>query len=175
MRQATVPEREVSKGKFLKGPGQGAEIKWGPPRSLNDEGVPLFAQKSHTVPIPHVSDEVFSRFSVVVDCGKRETKAALGTRDTSLVPTRGLKALETTAASPFGRKHQTCSRGRGRLKIWVTTFAHTPLGVTGSNFEMKPEPRHPPAFGLHFEVRAGHLRNYIRAGRVPGLARGLLR
>ena len=33
--------------------------------------------------------------------------------------------------------------------------AHTPLGVTGSNFEMKPEPRHPPAFGPHREVRAG--------------------
>ena len=32
----------------------------------------------------------------------------------------------------------------------------TQLGVIGSNFEMKPEPRHPPAFGLHFEVRAGH-------------------
>ena len=35
-------------------------------------------------------------------------------------------------------------------------FVHTRLGVTGSNFETKPEPRHPPAFGLHFQVRAGH-------------------
>ena len=33
---------------------------------------------------------------------------------------------------------------------------HTPLGVTGSNFTMKPEPRHPPAFGIHLEVRVGH-------------------
>ena len=42
------------------------------------------------------------------------------------------------------------------LEILGTVFVYTWLGVTGSNFEMKSEPRHPPTFGLHREVRAGH-------------------
>ena len=33
---------------------------------------------------------------------------------------------------------------------------HTRLGMTGSNFAMKPEPRHPQVSGLHRKVRAGH-------------------
>ena len=41
---------------------------------------------------------------------------------------------------------------------------HTQLGVTGSNFEMKPERRRMPGFGLHFEVRAGHAEWSVREG-----------
>ena len=40
-----------------------------------------------------------------------------------------------------------------------------PRGVTGSNFEMKPERRRMPGFGLHFEVRAGSRR--VECARRP--------
>ena len=46
---------------------------------------------------------------------------------------------------------------------------HTGLGVTGSNFEMKPERRRMPGFGLHFEVRAGHAELSVQ---VPPFAPG---
>ena len=42
---------------------------------------------------------------------------------------------------------------------------HTPLGVTGSNFEMKPERRRMPGFGLHFKARAGHAEWSVREGQ----------
>ena len=87
---------------------------------------------------------------------RHETKFVLDIRDTPDFPTTCLNASELQVASPAGQNPT--------LLLWISFLwpapnlwdLHTPLGVTGSNFTMKPEPRHPPAFGLHLEVRAGH-------------------
>ena len=51
--------------------------------------------------------------------------------------------------------------------IGIPGILHTQLGVTRSNFEMKPGTRHPPSFELHFEVRADHASSLPQSSANP--------
>ena len=78
------------------------------------------------------------------------------------------------AGYSFGAPEAPASGRNTRLLIVKTPERKLPLrsgeprrrGVTGSNFEMKPERRRMPGFGLHFEVRAGHAEPSVQVPQV---------